>query len=458
MSRYRRLLGAVGAVLLGFGAWQGYLVGKKALGADPMAEFRAEADPDAPAVEMRVNQWQAHDGDRLVATAKVAKISSDASRDTVTLSRVRDGVYRTKEGRAFGFDAQSVVYYSEQGALTGSGGARVHTADFDVNTPTFRFEPKESWLRSDGPIRGTLLKGSVKASRLAYFPQDGTLRLTGLLWQGQPPQQKGRTNWRFTTSPESVTTIKGPVSKFTKVTATDGEVTVKADTAEYNRETDVLLATGNVTYYGKELNATARKATVFRKERRVLLQGTVDLLVKPRAKRGIEVVEVPPVTPLVPENLSAGRPRPEQAPEKANPLRESQSLREYPMAITAETVEYWYSEGSRRAVLSGAPQARQSLGPDAWRVIWANKAQYDLEAERIKLTGTPDRKVRMVNSLGDDYVATWVDASTKEGDDDLSAAGVEATIVIEDGEVPAESSGSTGGGGSSPSLRGRVGG
>lgn len=457
MSRYRRLLGAGLALFLAAGAWQAYVVGKKALGVDPMAEYRQPEDTSAPAVEMKLNQWQAHSGDRLVASAKVALISTDSARDVVTLSRVREGVYKTKEGKEFGFDAAKVTYYAEHGALSGSDGARVHTADFDVNTPTFRFEPADAVLRSDGPIKGTLFKGSVKASRLAYASNEGTLKLTGLVWQGTPPQQQGRTNWRFTTAPDSVTTIKGPVSKFTKVIASDGEVTVKADAAEYNRETDVLVATGHVTYHGKEVDATARKATVFRKERRVLMQGAVDLLVKARADRGVKQGEVPPVSPLVPEDLVAQRPKPEQGQAKPNPLRESQSLRQYPTAITAETVEYWYAEGSRRAVLSGAPQARQSLGPDAWRVIWANKAEYDLEAERIKLTGTPDRKVRMVNSLGDDYVATWVEASTKEGDDDLAAAGVEATIVIEDGEVPTEG-GTSGGGGGTPSLRGRVGG
>lgn len=453
MSRFRSLGLAVLVLSLGVGGWQAFVLGKKALGVDPMQEFRSPPDRSTPAVEMRLTKWQAHEGGRLVAQAQVATIFSDVNRDEVQLATVRDGVYYTKGGSQFGFDAGKVVYYAEVGTMAGSAGARVHTEDFDVTTPTFRYEPRAAELRSDGPVQGTLFKGSVKAATLVYSPGDGVLKLTGLLWQGQPPQQKGRTNWRFATSPDSVTTIKGPVSKFTKVTASDGEVTIKADSAEYNRESDVLVATGNVVYYGKELNATARKATVFRKERRVLMQGAVDLLVKAKTSQGINVEEVPPVTPLVPEALAQQRPAPEPGQGKADPLRESQTLRKYPLTVTAETVEYWYAEGARRAVLTGSPQARQSLGPDSWRVLWANRAEYNLESERLKLTGTAERKVRMVNSLGDDFTATWVDTSTKEGEDDLSAAGVEATLAVEEGEVPTE--GGTGGGGP-PSLRGPI--
>jgi hypothetical protein len=166
---------------------------------------------------------------------------------------------------------------------------------------------------------------------------------------------------------------------------------------------------------------------------------------------------IPPLTPILPPGL-AGGPQPEDEKRRQEIVRESKTIRDYPLAVTADQVEYWYAEGSRRAVLTGSPQARQTLGPDLWRVVWAHRAEYDAERERIKLLSSPDgRKVRLLNSLGDDMQAVWIDASTAEGEDDLSAAALEATMPVDEDEVPREGGG-TGGGTGGGRLSGPIGG
>jgi lipopolysaccharide export system protein LptA len=457
MSRFRSslLLWPAAFVAAGWFAWP---LLQRSLAADPLRGYRTAGGDDKPALEMRNFLWQAHDGPRLVAQARVGRVESDQSRDEVVLHDVADGRYHAEDGQSFGFVARQAVYYSQRRVLSSDQGGRVFGDEFDVTVPRFRYDPGTGRLTGAGPVVGTLGQGSVKAVGIAYRPGAGTLALTGLVWQGQPPQQGPKRTWRFTTPKDSVTTVKGPVTTMKDVTATDGEVTVKASAAEYNRDTDVLVATGKVSYFGLDVNATSDKAVVYRKERRVLLTGNVDLLVKPKADRGLRETEIPPLEPVVPPDVAAQRPKPEQDKRKQDMLRDSATLRNYPLAITAGQVEYWYAEGSRRAVLTGSPQARQSLGPDMWRVVWAHRAEYDGEKERIKLLGEPGGgKVRLVNSLGDDMSALWIDASTKEGEDDLSAAALEATMPVDEDELPREGSGggSTGGGGGS--LRGRIG-
>lgn len=459
MSRFRRSAGwlAVAGALAG-AAWLVPSV-REALRADPLAGYRGATDPSTPGVELKDFRWQAHDGARLVASAKVDRVETDRARDEVALHGVREGVYQTAEGKKFGFATQHAVYYPDREVIAGESGGQILGNDFAVQIRSFRFEPGDGLLRGTGPVQGVLNRGALKAGALAYRPSTGEIEVKGLVWQGPAPVQAAqakRRNWRFSTPPDSVTTVKGPVTTMANVTATDGEVTVKADKAEYNRETDVLVATGNVRYFGVDLNASCAKATVYRKERRVVLAGAVDLFVKPKSARTMKEETIPPLAPILPPELPPAPQSDESQKRRQEILRESKTIRDYPLAVTAEQVEYWYAEGSRRAVLTGSPQARQTLGPDLWRVVWAHRAEYDLEKERIKLTSGPDgKKVRLINSLGDDMQAAWIDASTREGEDDLSAAALEATLPVDEDEVPREGgSGTTGGGGS---LRGPIG-
>jgi lipopolysaccharide export system protein LptA len=437
-----------------------YVPVRRALEADPLEVYRQGRRDDEPGVELREFRWQALEAGRLVAHALVDRVETDSSRDEVALYGVREGVYFTADGSKFGFTAKHAVYYPDRSVLDGTEGGKVTGNEFALSMRRFRFEPGSGELRGEGPVLGVLNNGALKAASLRYRPKSGEIAVTGLVWQGPVPQQARparRRNWRFTTPPDSVTTVKGAVTTMQKVTATDGEVTVKADKAEYNRDTDVLVATGNVSYFGVDLNASATKATVYRKERRVVLAGAVDVLVKAKGSRGLKEESIPPLTPILPPGL-AGGPQPEDEKRRQEIVRESKTIRDYPLAVTADQVEYWYAEGSRRAVLTGSPQARQTLGPDLWRVVWAHRAEYDAERERIKLLSSPDgRKVRLLNSLGDDMQAVWIDASTAEGEDDLSAAALEATMPVDEDEVPREGGG-TGGGTGGGRLSGPIGG
>jgi hypothetical protein len=87
-------------------------------------------------------------------------------------------------------------------------------------------------------------------------------------------------------------------------------------------------------------------------------------------------------------------------------------------------IEYWYGKGSRRAVITGAPQGRQELPESRWRHVWTNVAYYDGENETLKLVSTKDKKDTLEkNSLGDAVTADWMEVSTKEDDDQMSGHG-----------------------------------
>lgn len=436
------VLGAAVAV----GAWQGL---NRLVSADPLARFR-EPEGAKEAVQMTDFDWSAYDKGRLVAKARVGRLEAGRDRDEVRLFAVTDGRYYAANDREFGFQAKSAVYVDPTGTLLGQDGARVWDERMDVSAPAFRYEAKPNRLLVPGKVVGKLHGGDVKADSLSYELGSGLLTLGAVVWQGQVEGQESRRRpWRFETPPDSKSTVRGGISTFEKVRATDGEVIVKAERAVYDRDKDVLTATGRVQYFGTDANLTCDQVVVYRKERRAVLTGNVDMLIKAENDRKLEEIEIPPLIPIVPEELKQGRP-PAPPPERPSAdqerrVRDGETIRDYPTTVTAQRIEYWYGKGQRRALVSGNPQARQQLAMDEWRVVWAERGDWDGERDLLKLFSSgADKPVRMRNSLGDDYRAKEVTVSTKEGDDTVDAVGLTADLTVDEDELPNRGSGSGG--------------
>ncbi|MBS1715667.1 MAG: hypothetical protein JST30_15165 [Armatimonadetes bacterium] len=436
---------------------------------DPLRPYRdATRKPDDAGVEMRDFDWKVYKGDALVATAHVAEAKIGRDRDSVHLATVSDGVYFDAKKPVFRFQAENAVYWSDRGSLSGNGKTRVFNDRMDLMSLEFKYDPGTKTLKVPKNVVGKLNGGDVKAEWIAYKVADKSFEIGPFKWSGAVEQDGQRKRWNIVSvDPKGKATLRGDEWTYPKMKATDGEIIVIADSCVYNQKTEVMTAKGHVQYFGSDANSTCDQIVVYRKEGRAVLTGNVDLLVKPKNGGKPEEVKIPPFEPVVPDDIK--KTRPEAPPnddarsDQEKQLRNGDNLRDYPIAITAAKIEYWYKKGQRRALITGNPQARQELSAGAWRMVWATSAVYDGEAETLDLKSAGDQQdVRMLNSLGDDGHAVSILVSTKEGENMMDTVGLTLDMAIDEGSegVDRNTGGgkSTGGGtgGGKPNIFGPI--
>jgi lipopolysaccharide export system protein LptA len=429
----------------------------------PLAELAARPTPTV-GLEMKDLVYTAYDEKgRLVTEAKVSEMTATRDRVSVQLTNVRDGIFHMEDKSKLKYAANAAVYNPPIKRLTGEGLLTLEGKDFRLATQEAIFDGRTNVLTISRAVRGLLGGGMVDAQALTYNLKERTGQVVGITWRGQPPDGANPTpgaarDW--TVSAER-TDLRGGTYIHSKGRATDGEVIVIADRIEQNTQTQVLVATGNVRYHGRDANVTCGRATIYRRERRAVFETGVDMLIKPKDSPAPQEEVIPPLQPVVPNDIARTLPAPSADPSARDAVRDSENLRRYPIAVRADKVEYWYAAGQRRAVVTGNPQARQQIAGQGWRMMWAPQANYDGEREILTMNSAGSgRQVRFINSLGDDLAAVQVEVSTREGDDTMSAKDVQGTVNIEDDEIPDR--GNTGGGGgttggSGPSLSGPIG-
>jgi lipopolysaccharide export system protein LptA len=307
-------------------------------------------------------------------------------------------------------------------------------------------------------VQGTLAEGKVRAEGITVNTSTELVTGKKLTWEGEVEgvlQEGQRKAWSlggddFELSKDGKTQI------YTKGHATDGEVIVRADRVEYTKETDVLVAKGNVKYFGVDANMLCDEATVYRKERRSVFAGTVRMVIKSEDDTKVSEGDFPTIERITPESLKTNPQGATQ--EQVDALRNNDNVRKFPIKVISDKVEYWYKKGERRAVITGNPFARQDL-PEGWRNAWAIEAFYDGEKETLTMKSNPGKQdARMILSIGDDYSAIDFTMSTKEGDQSMKGTSVKANVYVDDDEVPVRNSGggsTTGGGGGSTGGGGR---
>lgn len=226
--------------------------------------------------------------------------------------------------------------------------------------------------------------------------------------------------------------------------ATDGEIMVNFPEIVQDRNTDVLTCSGPVYYLHKKANLVADKAVIYRKEKRAVLTGNVRMLVKPKDSIDLTEQEVAAFRPDVPTEVAAGRPpappsneENQQQKDLEETVRSSKTARKYPAMVKAAAVEYWYGEGNRHGIFTGAPEAYQKLNKGlgvecspSRRSMTAKRSRCDLKVSPIRAT------YRWRNSIGDDLRADWFVVSTKEDDDDSEGGRVTGWFMGDDSEVP----------------------
>lgn len=430
---------------------------------DALERFRVEnPGVQPPGIEVKNAEFRAFDDERLVTTANVDRMTMSRDRSNVILDGIKDGIYTTEEGKKYNYTAQTAVYQYYRRQLDIGSGGRVWNQEMNITAPAIELNRTTSQVKAAGQFNGKLSKGDVKAQDLSYDLKSGNWKALNVFWKGEANlQESGRGQRTWEMSGDELEK-KGDIMIATQGRATDGEVIVKADRIERNVKTDVIVATGNVRYFGIDANITCPKATVYRKEGRALMEGGVNMFLKPEGGTKPEEQEIPPMTVYVPDEIKAGRPLPPSEQKTSNDiLRDTNTLRKHPATVIAQRVEYWYRKGSRKANISGNPMARQEIANIGWRMVWANTGTWDGEADLLTLRsreGQKDARLKMSN--GDDYKALEFTITTKEAEQDWKGKQAEGVSTIDDEEETTGGGGGTGttGGTPPPSISGPIGG
>jgi hypothetical protein len=384
---------------------------------------------------------------KLALQCEVDRIDVRRDRQNMEFVGVRNGVYFAEKNQ-FNFSGERATYSAGFQQFEVRSGARVWNADLDLKADGLKYRQRIGRLQTTGPVSGRLFDGIVKAENLLYFPETKDFEAGPINWEGKIAKNNliQEVSGQGSSSLWKIKAVKmsrqGGSEVWTDGTATDGEIIVQAPKLERNVRTDVLTATGGVKYFSKKANLLCDQAVVYRREKRAVLTGSVTMLVKPEDRQTLEVSEIQPFRPMVPDEIAASRPKPpsqmtEEEKRQNEELRSSKTAKKYPTTITAERIEYWYGQGERRATVTGSPQARQDFPNGRWRHMWTTTAYYDAEKETLKLVSAKDKKTtRVMTSIGDDLVATWFQTSTKEeGEDQWEGEGVEGTVVSDDDEI-----------------------
>jgi lipopolysaccharide export system protein LptA len=427
------LVGGIGAVIAG--TYYAQFLAR----IDPFASRRGvDVSPLGKRVAIRLEdvtmtQWH---GAKQEAECKIDRIDVMENRQELTFYDVHDGVYRGEKGD-FKFATERADWNAVRQQVQFAGLTTVKNKDVDLSAKGFGYDQKKQLLDIPGNVEGKFFDGTLKAQGVVYNLKNDTYEVGPSEWSGNLKLQETGAPSRWNIRADRTKNESGK-QLMTNIWASDGEIIVKAPKAERDLKTDVITATGNVEYYGLEANLVADKVVVDRKAKKATLTGNVRMLIKPKDQQKLEETEIPPFRPLVPESVSANRP-PAPLPGSEDEVSSTKNLRRYPIAVSAAKIEYWYAKGSRRAIITGSPQAQQELGAGLWRRGWAYQAFYDGEKETLKLTSSKEgeREARMKNSRQEDIKAEWFEFSTKEGDEDnWEAYKMIGDVLSSDDDIP----------------------
>ena len=438
---------------------------------DALAKMRLDDKKAAPeyAIRMEGVKMKHYDATHLITYAHADTIDLAADRHTYDLNGVHDAFYRGDKGE-FRYSATHASYVDGLEILNADGKVRIVNKDFDLTTKQLNYEGRRKLLKVFAPATGTLKGGDFQASHISYDLDKGSYKAGPVHWKGKltaemmeiqdlhpqtsrpalktqgvkPKDKPAKTQDPTDPDRPTVWDIQGDtvessgnatqINTYTNAVATDGEIILIAPTVVHDRKTDVVTASGRVQYFSAKADLVADDAVIYRKEKRAVLTGNVLTYVKPKKDQdGKPKVEpLPSFQPLNPDQVKPDPPKVvnDREKQRANDLRDSKTVRDFPAIVVSAKVEYWYAKGSRRAVITGNPQARQELTADQWRWVWTFVAYYDGEKETLKMVSSQGVKnTRMKNSVGDDGVAEWMEVSTKEDDDSMKGSKFEGNMV-----------------------------
>lgn len=479
MPRYLKALQTLGKYALGIAGGVGILYGGRAavntLKGDPLAAFRAPKTspyPDELGLRLTNVRVRRYVGKRVDTQFTVGQVDIQKNRQVFTLYRIHDGVYRPADDgsgeKGFRFAAGHGEYNGYASAMNLQDHVVLRGKEYDLASNALNYDGLQKTLKIDGSVRGTAWGGKVRAQHVAYDIDRKVFTSGPAMWAGRIPARYlamaglpanfQRSEWNVeaqSTKAEKNTNLV----VYGDATLSDKEVIIKAPRVVLDKKTDTIVATGGVRYWSGKANFVGDKVTIIRKEKRAVLEGNVRMLVKPKAGENDppKVEEIPAYKARTAEEVVAGKALPK--PSDVEIVRSGKTVRDYPLVMVGSKVDYTYAKGSRVAIITGSPQARQELGEGAWRQVWTNTARYDAENEILRLNGTKGKgDARLKNSIGDDLTANWFELSTGEGDDEYTGEGIKGVVITTDDEdLPQNGKGGAGAGGTGTGSGGQSG-
>lgn len=455
------LVGVGALALLGVGI-------NRVIQSDPFAEFREntrKAEAEAPGVIMINTTLRGFQEGKLVMSAESDRVEVSRDRNIYTATHLKKGIFKENDKISWEFIADRGIWQDQVKTLALDGDIRAWNKEIDLKLKRLEYNNLSQDMTIPEEVTGKFYQGNIQASTLKLNLKTDKWSVGRVMWVGLLPSnadvpvpQSKNNPWTLT-SDEPASGEKGHFTLF-KATATNGEVEIRADKIEKFDATpdqpEVLIATGNVRYFGVDANMLCDRVTIFRKERRAVLEGKVNMLIKPESDKGLKPVPLEPMRPVVPEEIATDRQGPPPSKPSTDELRSLENRRKYPVRVLADRIEYWYAKGQRRAVATGAPQARQELPEGQWRMAWAPRAEWDGENDRLKLLGkAKQREVRATFSDGTQLKAETFTISTAKDSEAWSATMPQATGTIDEEDLPGTGSGS--GGGNAPPVSGPIG-
>ena len=442
---------------------------KNFITSDPLLSYRKEdAEKGRIAILLKDVDYFQYQNDKLVSKAFIDALKITKNRDQLEFDNIKNGVYYSEEDEEIQFEAAKGTWDTNQRKLKGREKVRVRTQDIDVTSDKFEFDEENEKLTIPSTLKGKLYDGDLEAYKLIYMTALKSYEVGPVTWSGhiedveagldkaqaqakktQDPidllkkpnkekinREEPKERQRWTIKAASGSRPPGDKEIWKKGQATDGDILIMADLIERNVKTDVLTATGNVRYYSEDTNMICDQATVYREEKKAILEKNVQAFVKPKEKAKLEVVKLirtePQSSRQIPKVIPKPVPTDPKEKELDKEIRSGDSKRKYPIQIWASKITYYYKKGERRADIDGNPQARQELANKRWRHIWTHHAFYDGEKETLKLISSEGKKeTRVRTSIGDDLMAKWFQLSTKEDVEEWEGAGIEGDVFVD---------------------------
>jgi lipopolysaccharide export system protein LptA len=443
---------------------------------DAFASLRGSAGPSkTPAAGMELDKADIrhYRGQKMMSKAIAGRVSISSDRRQFELYDVTNGIYNTEKG-SMEFEARQATWNAPLKTLFVKNEVHIKNKDADLRTSELTFTERTGIIQAKKEITGKLYGGDIKAVTLRYNNNTGSFVAGPASWNGpvKLSVQDGAvsdtpTRWKMSGDHTTYSGRSSEIMVTTNATGTDNEIIIKAPKVEWNRKTDVVVGTGGARYFGQEANLVADKITIYRKEKRAVLEGHVRMLVKPESEQDKPGKEepMPEFKLLEVEKVNvkpAGAPKSEADKKAIDELRSNESMKKYPTQVAADFIEYWYGKGNRKADIKGNPQARQDFTSGMWRHVWTDTAKYDGEKDLMTLFGGSGKQARMKNSYGDDaHTPFFFIVSTKKDDESFEGKGIEGDFYSTDepekkaepaktAATPPVDKKTTGGGGSAP--------
>jgi len=387
--------------------------------------------PLADSIGIRMNSVELRDfnGDKLVSSAFAKRVDVRKDRQVAMLYGVKNGFYNGDQGPIH-YSAARAIWNFQTKIVIVNGNVAVQNKDLDVKAKGLTFDDRSSLLRVQGDVTGRLYKGQVLASALTYNMKTGGIEAGPIDWKGElalSPQDDNKVvpkKWDIKGDHFKSLGSHSDTMVYDNAVAQDEDLIIAAPLVQHNKKTDVLTASGGISYYSGKADIKADRCTVYRKEKRVVLDGHVFMYVKSKSHEDDppKVEPLPDFKPVTPDQVIATHTTTpldkDQLKEQEDEIRSSKNLRDFPLVVVSQKTEYWYGKGNRHAVITGEPQARQGLKEGEWRHVWSHYALYDGEKETLKLLSSEKKHdALMKNSLGDETTALDILVSTNEDDD-----------------------------------------